>query len=87
MGGVNHPVDPVAHQPGGQPVRATETTDPHLTRYARRPANPPGQGSGDLVTVRHEKLCQVAALFGAAEDEGLHADIQPHCPVVSNLAP
>ena len=87
MGGVNHPVDPVAHQPVSQSVRAAETADPYLTRYVCWSANPPGQGRGDLVTVRHEKLCQVAALFGAAKDEGLHADIQPHCPVVSNLAP
>ena len=43
--------------------------------------------SRESLTAVAEKLCQVAALFGAAEDEGLHADIQPHCPVVSNLAP
>lgn len=87
MGGIDHAVNSVAQQPVSQSIRAAEAADPYLAHYVCRSANPSSQGCDDLVTTRHEKMGQVAALTGAAKDEGLHVDIQPYSPVVSNLAP
>ena len=87
MSGIDHAVNSVVQQPVSQPIRSAETADPYLAYYVCRSANPPSQGGNDFVTTCYEKIGQVAALSGAAKDEGFHVDIQPYCSVVSNLAP
>ena len=74
MGGVDHQIDSLGGQMGGQAGRPAETAQPHRYRLGHRRLGAAGQGHGHRqIAARRQGTGQLARLGGAAENQEMMA--------------